>query len=1046
MDDLILGEQPKSPRHIMNEKESPSSSEVREILKGAPPLGRRVSFYLSDDDHNDGPKTDKKEDDEEPPSLLPPPAWENVKSHASFINSYEEPGTEDGFVYFPRGTLSYDEYDEVKINYQHSTCAPTVMPDDLKSAEATNDLPHLDSNSDSVNISYDGAFLPSGLLSPEIFDAGSDNGGVSAPYNFGQLNAERTLLEPKLSAFVKNQETNLVSTSTNLEASYDNGQTVSRAWLLEGERDHGTNNDNVYNGHQYHAKLASASSHDNATYHPMDDLGASCTNPSKIESRPPLLGIDVSQNESVNGSLHASSDLNQAVAGAYIDHAPLRHHSKVKADLMLQRQANIKGVVNVHGDSTLDILANALKSSPTECTQVPGVYRNTDIEQAYIARYHPRRNNNFGKVSNGGTLLQNGSHEGMNKDSLRDLHDSDNTRNPGWPRRARIRDESFFDHNNSENCMHHRGIFNEQKEFHSDSARDLLNPTLTKNFFHAQQKFNPSKRTGICPSFLVSLNKGLSSAELEKKLQCHCGEKETAAKDEKAIFRAFQLAKLQCGPEAQKGSSVKSNLFLTKSPPEMPRCSHEQRRIFSNQWISSSLVPTSQAEQWGSAGQDEVDGTVLELPARVRSAKVAQNTSKMTGGSPPVESFKKFRSLDFQLRFENVFSTDSSAVVCPLPFFNWAESNDVWEKMLKKEQTFQRDPGMFKNHPELQPRMRSILLDWLSEVCEVYRLHKETFMLAVDFIDRYLSVTTNVPKTQLQLLGISALFVAAKLEEIYPPKLTEFAYVTDSACTEQEIIKQEMIIVKALKWDLTPITTNAWLSVYLQVANIDHIHDPALGFVFPQFSTHAFIQISRLCDLCVMDAGSLQFRYSRIAAAALYHHTNENVVKEVSGLNWADLYPCVRWMAPFAKAILEVGQSPMKFFPQINNEDAHNIQTHNVDMTLLDRALTHQAMMDERECLSASSPLDLTSQLVCLLEPPFPPSQSTDRNNGHGSDLAQNLEGAISTDNTDIVIENAASVGVSGSGMSSSSPAAIAGGASLETERAEGMEQQRSCS
>ena len=40
-------------------------------------------------------------------------------------------------------------------------------------------------------------------------------------------------------------------------------------------------------------------------------------------------------------------------------------------------------------------------------------------------------------------------------------------------------------------------------------------------------------------------------------------------------------------------------------------------------------------------------------------------------------------------------------------------------------------------------------------------------------------------------------------------------------------------------------------------------------------------------------------------------------------------------MAPFAKAILEVGQSPMKFFPQINNEDAHNIQTHNVDMALL---------------------------------------------------------------------------------------------------------------
>ncbi|GFN95957.1 G1/s-specific cyclin-e1 [Plakobranchus ocellatus] len=468
-----------------------------------------------------------------------------------------------------------------------------------------------------------------------------------------------------------------------------------------------------------------------------------------------------------------------------------------------------------------------------------------------------------------------------------------------------------------------------------------------------------------------------------------CGEQNLTSADSQ-IREALRLAMLQCGPAAQ--------------APDGRNAAHHS----ANQWISSSLVPTSQEEQWEDNQQDEVDGTFLELPGRRRPVKVVPESTKMTGRSPPVENFKKFRSLDFQLRFENFFSTPPSSVSSPLPFFNWAESNDVWQNMLKKEQTFQRDPGMFKNHPELQPRMRSILLDWLSEVCEVYRLHKETFMLAVDFIDRYLSVTTNVPKTQLQLLGISSLFVAAKLEEIYPPKLSEFAYVTDSACTEQEIIKQEMIIVKALKWDLTPMTTNAWLSVYLQVANIDHIHDPALGFVFPQFSTHAFIQISRLCDLSVMDAGSLQFRYSVLAASALYHHTNQHVVKEVSGLNWADLYPCVRWMAPFAKAILEVGQSPMKFFPQISNEDAHNIQTHNVDMALLDRALTHQALMEERECLTTSSPLDLTSQLVCLLEPPGSSSQSTDRGYGSGSELSQeqNIFTAVTTrDEDDVVME-----------------------------------------
>ena len=68
--------------------------------------------------------------------------------------------------------------------------------------------------------------------------------------------------------------------------------------------------------------------------------------------------------------------------------------------------------------------------------------------------------------------------------------------------------------------------------------------------------------------------------------------------------------------------------------------------------------------------------------------------------------------------------------------------------------------------------------DWLIEVCEVYRLHRETFYLAVDFLDRYLGLTDSVPKNRLQLIGVTCLFIGAKLEEIYPPKLQEFAYVT----------------------------------------------------------------------------------------------------------------------------------------------------------------------------------------------------------------------------------------------------------------------------
>ena len=117
---------------------------------------------------------------------------------------------------------------------------------------------------------------------------------------------------------------------------------------------------------------------------------------------------------------------------------------------------------------------------------------------------------------------------------------------------------------------------------------------------------------------------------------------------------------------------------------------------------------------------------------------------------------------------------------------------DMIGEMVKKES------GMYKRktaemilerHPDLQPRMRAILIEWMMEVCEDYKLHRETFYLAVDNIDRFLGESPPVPKNRLQLIGVTCLFIAAKIEEIYPPKLVEFANVTDGACSKEEILK-----------------------------------------------------------------------------------------------------------------------------------------------------------------------------------------------------------------------------------------------------------------
>lgn len=118
---------------------------------------------------------------------------------------------------------------------------------------------------------------------------------------------------------------------------------------------------------------------------------------------------------------------------------------------------------------------------------------------------------------------------------------------------------------------------------------------------------------------------------------------------------------------------------------------------------------------------------------------------------------------------------------------------------------------------------------------------------------------------------------------------------------------------QALKWDLSPMTPNGWLNVYLQLVNLGNASgNNDRNFVLPQYSSHAFIQIARvstistqlsflivvmyslkwwllicslqLLDLCTLDINCLQFPYSILTASAVYHMSSDHIALSVSGL------------------------------------------------------------------------------------------------------------------------------------------------------------------
>jgi len=112
--------------------------------------------------------------------------------------------------------------------------------------------------------------------------------------------------------------------------------------------------------------------------------------------------------------------------------------------------------------------------------------------------------------------------------------------------------------------------------------------------------------------------------------------------------------------------------------------------------------------------------------------------------------------------------------------------------------------------------MRAILVDWLVEVAEEYKLKTETVYLAVSYTDRFLSKMCVV-RSKLQLVGTACMFIAAKYEEIYPPGVEEFTFVTSDSYTKKQVLRMEQLVLKVLGFDVSTPTSHEFVNQNCQM-------------------------------------------------------------------------------------------------------------------------------------------------------------------------------------------------------------------------------------
>ena len=208
--------------------------------------------------------------------------------------------------------------------------------------------------------------------------------------------------------------------------------------------------------------------------------------------------------------------------------------------------------------------------------------------------------------------------------------------------------------------------------------------------------------------------------------------------------------------------------------------------------------------------------------------------------------------------------------------------DDICEEISKNEDKYLVDPQYMSHQSDINHRMRAILIDWLIDVHLKYKLLPQTMYIAVNLIDRYLEkVDTN--RVKLQLVGITAMFIATKYEEIYPPELKDFVYITDGAYIKQDVLKMENKMLAKLNFDVTFPTWWNLFEIYKRKLDLDDKTFKLAWF---------------LMELCLIDYKILKFKMSQIAASAILIAAKNtsvyknNWLKDTIGVDENDLEEC----------------------------------------------------------------------------------------------------------------------------------------------------------
>ncbi|CAG9332870.1 unnamed protein product [Blepharisma stoltei] len=181
-------------------------------------------------------------------------------------------------------------------------------------------------------------------------------------------------------------------------------------------------------------------------------------------------------------------------------------------------------------------------------------------------------------------------------------------------------------------------------------------------------------------------------------------------------------------------------------------------------------------------------------------------------------------------------------------------AKEIFSYLFTIEDQYLPQYGYMKSQADINEKMRGVLIDWLVGVHLKFKLLPETLFLCVNVLDRYLE-KVSVLRGKLQLVGVTAMLIASKYEEIYPPEVKDFSWITDNAYTKEEILVMEREILRSLNFNVTVVSSLKFLDRFARVS---------------EMSQRCYHMARYIMELAIVEYKMIRYKPSIVAGSAVY--------------------------------------------------------------------------------------------------------------------------------------------------------------------------------